>query len=44
MGCNYAQGFHIARPMPEETFLVWLTGQSFNSTVRAMTPLAALGH
>ena len=44
MGCNYAQGFHIARPMPEETFLVWLTGQSFTSTVRAMTPLAALGH
>ncbi|MEQ8662763.1 MAG: bifunctional diguanylate cyclase/phosphodiesterase [Gammaproteobacteria bacterium] len=43
MGCNYAQGYHIARPMPEEAFLVWLTGQSFSSTMRALTPALALG-
>lgn len=24
MGCNYAQGFHIARPMPHEDYITWL--------------------
>lgn len=24
MGCDQAQGYHIARPMPEEEFLAWL--------------------
>jgi EAL domain-containing protein (putative c-di-GMP-specific phosphodiesterase class I) len=26
-GCDYAQGFHIARPMPAEPFLAWLAEQ-----------------
>ncbi|MEM6574658.1 MAG: EAL domain-containing protein, partial [Pseudomonadota bacterium] len=24
MGCDYAQGFFIAKPMPHEDYLVWL--------------------
>lgn len=24
-GCDYAQGYHIARPMPEKDFLEWIT-------------------
>ena len=26
-GCDYAQGYHIARPMPAERFLAWLAAQ-----------------
>jgi EAL domain-containing protein (putative c-di-GMP-specific phosphodiesterase class I) len=26
-GCEVAQGYHIARPMPAETFLAWLPAQ-----------------
>ncbi|TQN37384.1 diguanylate cyclase (GGDEF)-like protein [Blastococcus colisei] len=26
-GCDYAQGYHIARPMPAERFLSWLADQ-----------------
>ncbi|MGY1804294.1 EAL domain-containing protein [Blastococcus sp. SYSU D00922] len=26
-GCDYAQGYHIARPMPAERFLAWLAEQ-----------------
>ena len=27
LGCNEAQGFHYARPMPEEDFIAWLQRQ-----------------
>jgi EAL domain-containing protein (putative c-di-GMP-specific phosphodiesterase class I) len=26
-GCDYAQGYHIARPMPAQQFLSWLAQQ-----------------
>ncbi|WP_164704348.1 EAL domain-containing protein [Blastococcus litoris] len=36
-GCDYAQGYHIARPMPAERFLAWLAQQP------APVPRAAVG-
>jgi EAL domain-containing protein (putative c-di-GMP-specific phosphodiesterase class I) len=35
LGCDVAQGFVLARPMPVDDFLAWLT-------VRAPHPLPAL--
>ena len=26
-GCDFAQGYHIARPMPAERFLTWLAAR-----------------
>ena len=26
-GCDVAQGYHIARPMPADAFLSWLAGR-----------------
>jgi EAL domain-containing protein (putative c-di-GMP-specific phosphodiesterase class I) len=26
-GCDFAQGYHIARPMPADRFLTWLAAQ-----------------
>jgi diguanylate cyclase (GGDEF)-like protein len=28
LGCTYAQGYHLARPMPVAHFLAWLNGRS----------------
>jgi EAL domain-containing protein (putative c-di-GMP-specific phosphodiesterase class I) len=28
LGCDKAQGFHIARPMPADQFTTWLEGWS----------------
>jgi diguanylate cyclase (GGDEF)-like protein len=37
LGCDVAQGFAIARPMPVADFLVWL-GMPRSATVRAVVP------
>ena len=41
LGCAFAQGFHIARPMPAEDLLPWLEARS---TVRAGVPSRGLLH
>jgi diguanylate cyclase (GGDEF)-like protein len=38
-GCDVAQGYHIGRPMPAETFLAWLPAQP--AAVRLPTPRPA---
>ena len=30
MGCDLAQGYHIARPMPGADFLIWLNQNHYN--------------
>lgn len=37
LGCTYAQGYFLARPMPEEQFLAWLQAR------RASLPLVGTG-
>ena len=37
LGCTYAQGFHIARPMPAEEVLPWMTARLHRTSCRRAT-------
>jgi EAL domain-containing protein (putative c-di-GMP-specific phosphodiesterase class I) len=37
LGCTFAQGFHIARPMPADEVARWMAGRA-PSTPRVRTP------
>ncbi|WP_020410074.1 bifunctional diguanylate cyclase/phosphodiesterase [Hahella ganghwensis] len=37
MGCDYIQGYHLARPMPPEDFQSWLLQQNSFEATRPMT-------
>jgi len=39
-GCDVAQGYHIARPMPADAFLAWLPGRSAAVTLPTPRPAA----
>jgi EAL domain-containing protein (putative c-di-GMP-specific phosphodiesterase class I) len=39
-GCDVAQGYHIARPMPAEKFLAWLPAQPAVVTLPTPRPAA----
>jgi EAL domain-containing protein (putative c-di-GMP-specific phosphodiesterase class I) len=41
LGCTFAQGFHIARPMPAEEIPAWIAART---TARSPVPVAALAH
>jgi len=41
LGCTFAQGFHIARPMLAEEIPAWIAART---TARSRVPLAALAH
>jgi diguanylate cyclase (GGDEF)-like protein len=41
LGCTFAQGFHIARPMPAEDVPEWMASRT---TARSRLPVGALAH
>jgi EAL domain-containing protein (putative c-di-GMP-specific phosphodiesterase class I) len=41
LGCTFAQGFHIARPMPAEDVPAWFAGRTAD---RRPAPVRALAH
>jgi EAL domain-containing protein (putative c-di-GMP-specific phosphodiesterase class I) len=41
LGCTFAQGFHIARPMPADELPAWLTARA---PTRTRVPIRSLLH